>query len=79
MSDVTHSPTRRSPMAVLFTDNPAAVNETFFQHMRFAFGFSFWLGVASMAALVHAFIPALCETTASRILTRLHARIMSRH
>jgi|UniRef100_UPI004047F7B1 hypothetical protein len=79
MSDATQTPARRSPIAVLFTDHPATVNETFLQHMRFAFGFSFWLGVASLAALVHAFIPALCETTASRILTRLHARIQARH
>jgi len=79
MSDVTQPTTRRSPIAVLFTDHPASVNETFLQHMRFAFGFSFWLGVASMAALVHAFIPALCQTTASTILKRLHARIMTRH
>ena len=79
MSDASNLPTRRSPIAVLFTDHPAAVNETFLQHMRFAFGFSFWLGVASLAALVHAFIPALCQTTASRILMRLHARIEARH
>tara|TARA_R110002051_G_scaffold1008_12_gene5057 strand:- start:13758 stop:13997 length:240 start_codon:yes stop_codon:yes gene_type:complete len=79
MSDATDTTARRSPIAVLFTDHPATVNETFLQHMRFAFGFSFWLGVASLAALVHAFIPALCETTASRILNRLHARIQARH
>lgn len=79
MSDATNTSSRRNPIAVLFTDHPASVDETFLQHMRFAFGFSFWLGVASMAALVHAFIPALCETTASRILKRLHARIMARH
>ena len=79
MSDATENNTHRSPFAALFTDHPASVNETFFQHMRFAFGFSFWLGVASLAALVHAFIPGLCQTTASRILKRLHARIMARH
>lgn len=79
MSDATNTPSRRNPISVLFTDHPAAVNETFLQHMRFAFGFSFWLGVASLAALVHAFIPALCQTTASRILKRLHARIEARH
>jgi len=28
---------------------------------------------------VHAIIPALCETTASRIIKRLHARITDRH
>ncbi len=79
MSDTSHSPSRKNPLAALFLDHPAAVDETYFQHMRFAFGFAFWLGAAAMAALVHAFIPALCETTASRILKRLHARIESRH
>jgi hypothetical protein len=79
MSDASHSPNRRNPIAVLFLDHPATVNETYFGHMRFAFSFAFWLGVAAMAALTHAFIPALCETTASRILKRLHARIESRH
>ena len=63
----------------LFTDHPATVNETYFGHMKFAFGFAFWLGVAAVAALVHAIIPALCETTASRILTRLHSRVTARH
>jgi hypothetical protein len=66
-------------VATLFLDHPASVNETYFGHMRFALGFAFWLGVAAAAALVHAFIPALCETTASRILKRLHARITDRH
>ena len=63
----------------LFRDHPATVDETYFGHMRFALGFAFWLGVAAMAAIVHAIIPALCETTASRILTRLHNRITARH
>jgi hypothetical protein len=63
----------------LFTDHPATVNETYFGHMKFAFGFAFWLGAAAVAALVHAIIPALFETTASRILTRLHNRVTERH
>ena len=79
MSDTSQSPTRRNPLAALFLDHPATVDETYFQHMRFASGFAFWLGAAALAALVHAVIPALCETTASRILKRLHARIESRH
>jgi hypothetical protein len=79
MSDATTHTKSRNPLAVLFLDHPATVNETYFGHMRFAFGFAFWLGVAAMAALVHALIPAFCETTASRILKRLHARIESRH
>ena len=78
MSD-TQSSTARNPIATLFLDHPASVDETYFQHMRFALGFAFWLGVAATAALIHAAVPAACETTASRILKRLHARIESRH
>jgi hypothetical protein len=35
--------------------------------------------MAGAAALVHAFIPALCETTASDILKRLNDKIANRH
>lgn len=77
MSDTTQQP--RSLVATLFTDHPATVNETYLGHMKFALGFAFWLGVAAFAALLHAVIPAICETTASRILKRLHAKITARH
>ncbi|WP_108813680.1 DUF6356 family protein [Loktanella sp. Alg231-35] len=79
MSDASQQPKPSNVFAAIFLDHPATVNETYFGHMRFAFGFAFWLGIAAFAALVHAVIPALCETTASRILHRLHARIESRH
>ncbi len=79
MSDASRPTDRKNPLAAIFLDHPATVNETYFEHMRFAFGFAFWLAAAAGAALVHAFIPALCETTASRILKRLHARIEARH
>ena len=75
----TNSPRRSSALGRVFLDHPATVNESYFQHMRFAFGFAFWLSVAAGAALIHALIPALCETTASRILRRLHDRITRRH
>lgn len=76
----TNSETRSpSLFATIFTEHPASVNETYLQHARFASTFAFWLGVACLAALVHAVIPKLCETTASEIIKRLHARIMSRH
>lgn len=63
----------------VFIKHPETVDETYFEHMRFAAGFAFWLAVAAGAALIHAVIPAMCETTASRILKRLHARIEKRH
>ncbi len=79
MSDISTQQKLRNLFATMFLDHPATVNESYFGHMRFALGFAFWLAVAAFAALVHAVIPAICETTASRILKRLHARIESRH
>lgn len=77
MPATTHPP--RSLFGRIFLAHPETVDETYFGHMRFALSFGFWLGAAAFAALIHAFIPALCETTASRILKRLNARIADRH
>ncbi|TFL20128.1 DUF6356 family protein [Jannaschia formosa] len=62
-----------------FRDHPASVDETYFGHMRFALGFAGALFLAGGAALVHAFVPPLFETTASRKIRALHARIHNRH
>lgn len=78
MTDHTN-PTRSTLLDRWFLAHPASVDETYIQHMRFAFGFAFWLITAGLAAIVHAVFPALCETTASRILGRLNARIQARH
>ena len=58
-----------------FTAHPASVGETWSQHARFAFGFARSLALAAMAATVHAVLPFLFQTTASRTVDRLHARI----
>ena len=79
MSDLSQTPAETSLFARLFTDHPASVNESYWGHMRFALSFSFWMALAAMAALVHAFLPALCETTASRILKRMQAKMDARH
>ncbi|KMK66586.1 DUF6356 family protein [Puniceibacterium sp. IMCC21224] len=68
-----------NPLNRLFLNHPAKVNESYFQHMQEALGFAFWLTVAAAAALIHAFVPALCETTASRILRRLTGKMQRRH
>ncbi|WP_102109165.1 DUF6356 family protein [Oceaniglobus roseus] len=62
----------------LFLAHPRHVDETYLEHMRFAAAFAGSLAFAAGAALVHAVIPALCETTASRTIRRLHARIENR-
>lgn len=68
----------RSTFTRLFLEHPNSVNESYFRHMRFALGFAFWLGLAGIAALIHAIFPFACETTASRIIRRLFARIEHR-
>ena len=79
MSDTSQTTTPKNLIAAVFLDHPATVNETYFEHMRFALTFAFWLTMAGLAALVHAIIPAACETTASRILRRLVAKMDARH
>ena len=62
----------------IFLDHPADVNESFLQHMGFALRFSGLLFAAAGAALVHALIPCLFKTTASRIIAKLYARTHNR-
>lgn len=62
----------------LFLDHPQSVDETYFEHMRFAGWFSGQLALAAGAALVHAILPFLFERTASTIINRLHARMHNR-
>ena len=62
----------------LFLDHPQSVDETYFEHLRFAGWFSGQLALASGAALIHAILPFLFESTASRIIDRLHRRMHNR-
>lgn len=65
-------------IARLFVDHPASVHETYFGHMAFAAWFSSRLFLAAGAAIVHAFLPFLFETTASRIVRELADRTHNR-
>src|SRR4051812_43578884 len=62
----------------LFTEHPDAVGESYFEHMSVALSFAGPLAVAAMAALIHAFLPFLCVTTASATVKRLYARMTNR-
>ena len=62
----------------LFLDHPQSVDETYFEHMRFAGWFGLQLAMAAGAALIHAILPFLFERTASRIINRLHERMHNR-
>lgn len=76
----TPNPSRTSfnPIKAIFLDHPASVDESFWQHFRFALTFSFWLFCAAFAALVHALIPCMFEKTGSNIIRRLYAKIEHR-
>ena len=65
-------------IARLFVEHPASVDETYFGHMAFAAWFSSKLFMAAGAALIHAFLPFLFETTASRIVRELAERTHNR-
>lgn len=62
----------------IFLDHPAQVNESYLQHMVFASKFAGQLFLAAGAALVHAVVPCLFKTTASRIIAKLYARTHNR-
>ena len=65
-------------IARLFVEHPASVDETYFGHMAFAGWFASRLFAAGFAALVHAFLPFLFETTASTIIRELYERTHNR-
>ena len=64
--------------AKVFLDHPAKVEETYFEHARFAGSFSLKLFAAAGAALVHAIIPCLFEKTASRMIADMYDKTHNR-
>lgn len=75
----THTtPKRTGMLARLFHNHPASVGESYGVHFWFALRFAAALLGAGLAALVHAFVPALCEKTASRRVMALHQTLSQR-
>jgi hypothetical protein len=62
-----------------FTDHPASVDETYVEHFRVATHYSRELAGASLKALVHAFVPGMCCTSASEKIKQLHAEVTTGH
>ncbi len=62
----------------IFTDHPASVHETYFGHMAFAAWFASRLFLAGGAALIHAVLPFMFETTASTIVRHFYERTSKR-
>jgi hypothetical protein len=59
-----------------FADHPASVGETYWQHAHHSALFGIAMLRGAGAAFIHAVFPALCTTTGSRIIGRLHDRMI---
>ena len=77
-SPVKDSFSRVGRLNALFTEHPASINESYFQHFRHAMRYAGILGVTAVAAALHALIPCLCETTARRKIASLNEELQSR-
>ena len=62
----------------VFLEHPRKVDESYLEHAVFASKFSFKLFAAAFAALIHAFIPALFEKTASRLIADMYSKTHNR-
>ena len=60
----------------LFLRHPRSIGENYAQHFATAFEVGLRLVAAGAACLVHAFLPALFERTASRTVSALHTRMV---
>ncbi len=58
-----------------FTDHPATVNETYFQHMGMAFGFGMRMLIGAFGCFLHGLFPWMCLTRGSDTIRDLHARM----
>jgi len=60
-----------------FTDHPASVDETYFQHMGSAFGFGGSMLLGAAACFVHGLFPWLCLKRGSDTIRALHGRMVT--
>ena len=60
----------------IFLDHPAAVDETYLEHLRTASFFALTMILAGAACLLHGLIPVLFKKTGSTAIRRLHHRMV---
>lgn len=60
----------------IFLAHPRSVNETYFEHMRFALNVSGQLSKAAFSAFIHALLPCLFQTKASQIIITLYKKVL---
>ena len=59
-----------------FTEHPASVGESYGEHWIVAMGFGLRMFAASLACMIHAFLPSLFIRTGSRTIEQLHDRMV---
>ena len=60
-----------------FTEHPASVGETYFEHLRSASSFSGRMALGAIACFLHGVFPFLCQKTGSRQICELHDRMVA--
>ncbi len=71
---------RISPMdriRQLFTDHPASVGESYFEHLAMAFSFSFRMIGGGLACLIHGVFPFLFRSSGSQCIRELNERMVT--
>lgn len=66
----------KSPLEA-FTQHPASVNETYFEHLGSAWTFGFRMIGAGIACWLHGLFPFLFCTTGSSTIRELHERMVT--
>ena len=62
----------------MFAEHPRGLGESYLQHARGAARIGWQLGGAAVACFVHAVVPGMCTTRASRTINRLHEQVSRR-
>ena len=60
----------------LFIDHPRTVDETYWQHFRFAGNFGIKMLWGGVGAIVHALIPGICKTAGSDSIRKLNTIVV---
>lgn len=66
-------------MKKLFTEHPSNVNETYLEHMCYAFKCGVILTFTGLACLIHSVFPFLFVTTASETVVKMYKHIKERN
>ena len=69
----------KNPVDILFLDHPRSVGEIYLQHQRFALRIYGQLMMAAAGVIIHAVVPKLCETSASRRIRSLYQLVQPRN